>query len=247
MYSDRSFNNFELLPLFFYKDQKMASQPTIFGEKLPSINSTAVAATLAWGAFVRPVIWGSIYHGIRAFCGTYIRRDTKSSERNLKNFQRTVYSCTAEVGLSVIFVPVRYLAAMHCTRLLIDFANPSASDVLSTVDRFNAGTFMTFAQHAFLASADEEWNMDFFVFQLPSIALTLGKLIARRRKIGAAKCRTKRVLGVLLLQVMLRAFTGSFTVQLPQSEGDLMTALIAISLEGLASKYLIYHTWPFLE
>ncbi|CUF23750.1 Hypothetical protein, putative [Bodo saltans] len=225
----------------------MAAQPTIFGEQLPSINSVAVAATLTWGALLRPVIWGSFYHGVRAFLGTYVRRDEKSCERNWKNFQRTVYSSIAEVGLSVAFVPARYLAAMHCTRLLIDFANPSFSDALAVVDRFNAGTFMAFAQHAFLSSVDEEWNMDFFVFQLPSIALTIGKLIARRRKIGAAKCRTKRVLGMLFLQVVLRAFTGSFTVQLPQSEGDLITALIAISLEGLTSKYLIYHTWPFLE
>lgn len=225
----------------------MAAQPTLFGEQLPSINSTSVGAALVWGALVRPVIWGSLYHGVRSLCGTYLRRDETSKERNWKNFQRTVLSCSAEVGISVLFVPARYLAAMHCTRLLIDFANPAASDALGMVDRFDAGPFMTFAQHAFLAGADEEWNMDFFVFQIPSIALTIGKLIARRRRLGAAKCKTKRVLGMLLVHVLMRAFTGSFTVQLPQSEGDLMTAMIAITLEGLASKYLIYHTWPFLE
>lgn len=223
----------------------MSTAPAIFGEQLPSINKTSVALALTWGAIVRPVVWGSVYHGLRSLCGTYLKGDKTSVERNSKNFRRTAYSCVAEVGISVVLCPARYLAAVHCSRILLDFAVPSLSDKVGVVDRFAPANFMSFAQFAFLQQGDDEWNMDFFVWQVPSIILTVGKLIARRRRLGAAKCRTKRVLGVLFMHILLRAFTGSFTVQLPQSEGDLLTAVIATSLESLVAKYLIWHTWPF--
>lgn len=52
---------------------------------------------------------------------------------------------------------------------------------------------------------------------MPSVLLSLGKLFYRRRYNGAEKCKTKRVLAAIALQLLLRAYTATFSIMLPEN------------------------------
>ena len=148
-----------------------------------------------------------------------------------------------EVGISAILVPMRYLAAVSAGRFMLDFAFNDVSDTLSIIDRFHPREYYAFSLYAF--ASDTEWNLDFFIWQLPAVVLTLFKFVLRRRRIGAACGETWRVGGVLVMHVLLRAFMASFAVDIPQSNVDAANAAIAALCEMSCMSYLIRHTWPF--
>lgn len=211
---------------------------------LPKISSSVETVRLTYGALLRLCLHSSVYYGSRGFVAERVLGRKGAMDFSEREAMRYVLSMSAEIGVSVLLLPVRYLAASTTPRFMLDYMFTRWSDVLSVVDRFHPGSYVSYALYAF-ASSSAEWNFDFFVWQVPSILLTVGKLITRRRRVGAARCRTKRVLGVLLAQILLRAYMSTFSVMIPEQGSEAVEALVVTVLEGMATSYLARHTWPF--
>lgn len=217
-----------------------------YGVKLPPINSYAVGAKLLFGAAVRNTILTTAFYGVRSELSQLVRKNKDSSTDDFKkNTERYLKSFFAEAGISLLLIPFRYTAAIHAQRSLFDFLFPGASDAVSVLDRFWPSEFMTFSLFAFASLQNGESNWDYFLWQLPSVALNLGKLFWRRRAFGAENCRTKRIMAMIGLQVVVRSFVASFSVNLPQIEGEVVVGLVMMLLESLATHYIYRFTWPF--
>ncbi|KAL7696678.1 hypothetical protein N2W54_006209 [Lotmaria passim] len=211
---------------------------------LPKISSSLETVRLSYGALLRLCLHSSAYYGSRGFVAERVLGRKGAMDIAEREAMRYVLSMSAEIGVSVLIMPVRYLAASTTPRFMLDYMFTAWSDVLATVDRFNPGAYASYALYAF-ASSGAEWDFDFFTWQVPSVILTIGKLILRRRRVGAAKCRTKRVVGVLLAQIILRAYMSTFSVMIPEQGSEAIEAIVVTVLEGMATSYLARHTWPF--
>ncbi|CAJ1991033.1 hypothetical protein conserved [Leishmania donovani] len=211
---------------------------------LPKISSNLETVRLAYGAFLRLCLHSTVYYGSQGFVAEKVFGNKGAMIISEREAMRYVLSMGAEVGISVLLMPVRYLAASTTPRFMLDYMFTRWSDVLALLDRFNPSTYASYAIYAF-ASSDDEWNFDFFTWQIPSVLMTIGKLIARRRLVGSARCRTKRVFGVLLSQLILRAYMSTFSVMIPEQGSEAVVAILVTVLEGMATSYLARHTWPF--
>lgn len=211
---------------------------------LPKISSSVETVRLTYGALLRLCLHSSAYYGGRGFVAERVLGRKGAMEVSEREAMRYVLSMSAEIGVSVLIMPVRYLAASTTPRFMLDYMFTRWSDLLSVLDRFHPGSFVSYALYAF-ASSDAEWNLDFFAWQVPSVLLSLGKLVLRRRRVGATRCRTKRVLGVLLAQILLRAYMSTFSVMIPEQGTEAVEAMVVTVLEGMATSYLARHTWPF--
>ncbi|EPY35891.1 hypothetical protein AGDE_07187 [Angomonas deanei] len=154
---------------------------------------------------------------------------------------------STEIGVSLLFAPIRFIAAYNTPRFLLDYMFNTVSDTLSILDLFRPGLFASYAITAFTSGSDDEMNFDFFVYQVPSVVVTIVKLIMRRKRLGKEKCRTKRVLGVLFARMLLRAVIPSYSIMIPTQGGELVVASIQLFLEQLCTSYLFRHTWPYEE
>jgi hypothetical protein len=211
---------------------------------LPKISSSFETVRLGYGALLRLCLHSTAYYGSRGFVAERVFGCKGAMEVSEREAIRYVLSMSGEIGVSMLIMPVRFLAASTTPRFMLDYMFTWWSDVLAIVDRFHPGAYASYALYAF-ASSGAEWNFDFFTWQVPSVVLTLGKLILRRRRVGAAMCRTKRVLGVLLAQIVLRAYMSTFSVMIPEQGSEAIEAIVVTVLEGMATSYLARHTWPF--
>lgn len=211
---------------------------------LPRIQSSLETARLTYGALLRLCLHSTAYYGSQGFVAEKVLGRKGAIDVSEREAMRYVLSMAAEVGVSVLIMPVRYLAASTTPRYMLDYMFTRWSDVLAVVDRFHPGAYVSYALYAF-ARSEDDWNFDFFTWQIPSILLTLGKLVARRHRVGAARCRTKRVLGVLFAQLVLRAYMSAFSVMIPEQGSEAVMALLVTVLEGMTTSYLARHTWPF--
>ncbi|KPA83303.1 putative mitochondrial hypothetical protein [Leptomonas pyrrhocoris] len=211
---------------------------------LPKISSSLETIRLTYGALLRLCLHSTAYYGSRGFLEERVFGRKGAMAVSEREAMRYVLSMSAEIGVSVLIMPVRYLAASTTPRFMLDYMFTRWSDLLAVVDRFSPGAYASYALYAF-ASSGAEWNFDFFTWQVPSVILTLGKLFLRRRRTGAARCRTKRVMGVLLAQILLRAYMSTFSVMIPEQGSEAIEAMVVTVLEGMATSYLGRHTWPF--
>lgn len=211
---------------------------------LPQISSSVETVRLSYGALLRLCLHSTAYYGSRGFVAERVFGRKGAIEVSEREAMRYVLSMGAEIGVSVLIMPVRYLAASTTPRFMLDYMFTRWSDILGVFDRFHPGAYASYALYAF-ESTSEEWNFDFFTWQVPSVVLSLGKLILRRRRVGAARCRTKRVIGVLLAQILLRAYMSTFSVMIPEQGSEALEAMVVTVLEGMATSYLARHTWPF--
>ena len=222
-------------------------QTSAYGVQLPSIRTTSVCASLLFGFATRTLLisgsWCFLKSAYASF--RYSAEEAKEKHQHYKSQAvRYTSSLFAEAAFSTILVPMRYLAAVTTQRFLFDFGAQELSELLSWVDLFDPARFMSFSQYAFQGDQSEDWNWDFFVWQLPAVALIVGKLMYRRHALGAERCKTKRVLGMLVPWMFIRAFLASFSVQIPQTEGDALVAIGAVVVESLMANYLIANSWP---
>lgn len=211
---------------------------------LPNINVTVETLRLVYGSFMRLCLHSTVYYGSRGFIAEKVLRKKGAMESYEREGICYILSIGAEIGVSMLIMPVRYLAAITTPRFILDYMFTSWSDCISILDRFNPGCYASYALYAFTNTTDD-WNLDFFAWQTPSLILSIGKLLLRRRRVGAAQCRTKRVLGMLGLQVLLRAYMASFSVMIPEQWSEAVEAVVVTFLEGIVTSYLIRHTWPF--
>lgn len=214
-------------------------------EHLPPINLRVETLRLAFGSVVRLCLRTLVYYGGYVLFGRSVLSKKGFCATWGQHSLSYVVSLGTEIGVSTLICPVRYLAAVTTPRFILDYALTGWSDVLRVLDRFPPGNFAAYALYAF--SSDEDWSFDFFTWQLPSVALSLAKLWRRRQTLGGERCRTKRVLAVLLLQVLLRAHLATFSVMIPESGGDVVAAVVSAVLGSLATSYLARHTWPFAD
>ncbi|KAG5473228.1 hypothetical protein CUR178_03147 [Leishmania enriettii] len=223
---------------------RQADAATSSTQYLPKINPNLETVRLTYGALLRLCLHSTVYYGTQGFVAEKMLGDKGAMSVAEREAMRYVLSMGAEVGVSVLIMPVRYLAASTTPRFMLDYVFTRWSDVLALLDRFNPSTYSRYAFYAF-ASSHDEWNFDFFTWQAPSVLMTLGKLIARRRLVGSVRCRTKRILGVLMAQLFLRAYMSTFSVMIPEEGSEALAAMVVTVLEGMATSYLARHTWPF--
>ncbi|KAG5498735.1 hypothetical protein JKF63_03023 [Porcisia hertigi] len=210
----------------------------------PKINSSLETVRLTYGALLRLCLHSTVYYGSQGFVAEKVFGHKGAMVTAEREAMRYVLSMGAEVGISVLIMPARYLAASSTPRFMLDYMFTRWSDVLALLDRFHPAAYASYTMYAF-ASSDDEWNFDFFTWQIPSLVMTLGKLIARRRLVGAERCRTKRILGVMLAQLFLRAYMSTFSIMIPEQGSEAVVAMFVTVCEGMATSYLARHTWPY--
>ncbi|CCW61596.1 unnamed protein product [Phytomonas sp. EM1] len=217
-------------------------KPNVEFQYLQNINSYVESLRLGYGSIIRLCIHSSVYYGSRGFIREKILGKKGGLETSERDAIRYLLSMIAEVGISMLWVPVQYLAAINTPRFLLDYMLTNWSDVLSKIDRFQSIRYASYASYAFSSDPDSEWNLDFFSWQVPSVILTVAKLVMRRRRIGA---RTGRVVLALLVQIVLRAYCSTFSVMIPETGTEVFEAILATLLEGMVTSYLVRSTWPF--
>lgn len=216
-------------------------------EYLPTINSSVETARLAYGAMIRLCISSAAFYGTRGLISEVVLRRKFALDDAERESVCYVASMAVEAGVSLLWAPVRYLAAVNTPRFLLDYMLTSGSELLRYIDNFNPGNFASYALYGFTPNIDSDWNFDFFGWQVPSLILSVGKLMWRRRRLGTEQCRTKRVLGMLVCQVFVRAYMATISVMVPESTGEAVGSMVVIGLEGLCTAYLARQTWPFAE
>ncbi|EPY24109.1 hypothetical protein STCU_04501 [Strigomonas culicis] len=219
-------------------------QETSSVDFLPAITPHMEALRFAFGTVARLLIRTTV------FCGTgLVKKHFMKQENAVRDCEEeAVQYGTAmflEQAVSFVVVPARYIAAVTAPRLMLDFLSNQLSDALSLVDGFRPGRFASFAVYAFAGSPDEDWNFDFFTWQGPAIGLTLAKLLVRRHRLGAKQCKVKKVLGVLAGQVLVRAYLGTFSINIPESASEAVGAVLIWLLEGALTASLAAETHPF--
>ncbi|KAH9579988.1 hypothetical protein LSM04_005650 [Trypanosoma melophagium] len=209
-------------------------------ERLPPIDTRVETLRLLYGSLVRLCLHTCASYAGRGLLSRCLRRGPPATWRR----QALPYAAAlgAEILLSGLLCPRQYLAAVTTPRFLLDYVLTGWSDVLRRLDRFAPGKFAAYALQAF--ASDAEWNFGFFTWQLPSVALTLAKLCWRRCKLGPTRTRTKRVLVMLLVQMLLRAYVSTFSVMIPETAGEVAESIVSAVLEGMVTSYLARHTWP---
>ncbi|KAG8346469.1 hypothetical protein TRVL_02705 [Trypanosoma vivax] len=160
-------------------------------EHLPAIDSRVETARFLYGTLLRLFVQSLAYYGTRGLVSRYVLRRKDSS---VWVYRSRVYmgSQAIEIGVSLLVYPMRYLAAVTTPRFILDYTLTNWSDTLRRVDLFSPGKYAAYALRAF--TSDSDWNLNFFTWQVPSVALTLAKLWRRRRLLGPSSCRTARIL-----------------------------------------------------
>lgn len=215
-------------------------------EYLPQINSRVETVRLACGSLIRLCLHSAVYYGARGVISDVLLGNRGAFQASEREAICYVLSMLTETGVSMLWTPIRYLAAVNTPRFLLDYLLTRWSEVLRFVDRFHPGRFASYALYAFASEANEEWNLNFFAWQVPSVVLTLGKLILRRIRLGSKNCRTKRILGILFFQIVFRAYMSTFSVMIPEQGSEAAEAMLVTIFEGLCTAYLARHTWPFV-
>lgn len=211
---------------------------------LTSINPTSTAIKIGCGAIVWLAIRTATYYGTRGLFSECILEKDGALDEAAEDAKEYFGAMTAEHVVSCAFSPVRYLAGITAPRYLLDYMLTWLSDYICVFDRFSPAEYASFSVFAF-ESGDEEWSLAFFSWQMPAVCLNVLKLIYRRYKFGPQQTKTFRVLGVIGIQVMVRAYLSSFSVILPDSGRSAMEAIIGCFLDSMATRYLIWHTSPF--
>lgn len=219
-------------------------EPNYHPRFLPAINTTTELFRLLCGSILRLALHSGLYYGGYGLIMEKIRKRKGSYTLSERAALCYLLSMGLEIGVSMLVVPFRFLSAISAPRFLLDYMLNSWSDKLSMLDRFAPGKFASFATYSF-ERPDCDWSFDFFTWQVPSVVLSLVKLLARRRHVGAKNCRTKRVLFALGLQVILRAYMATFVTELPENDLEAVNAILVTVLEGIATSYVVRHTWPY--
>lgn len=217
---------------------------TLFGSSyLPQINPTRTAIKIGCGAMLWLTLRSTVYYGVRGLISKYILNREDGLQDATIDGVGYVTCVGAEYAVSCMWCPVPFLAGITAPRYLLDYVLTWFSEYVCVFDRFNAAEYAAFSVYAF-EGGEEEWNFAFFTWQTPSVLLTLGKLMYRRLRYGSKSTNALRVLGVLGLQVLVRAFLSSFSILLPDSSSSALQAIIFVFLDSAASRYLIWRTFP---
>lgn len=211
---------------------------------LPSITPHMEAVRFAYGAVARLLLRTTVFYG-KNLAKKYLFKEENVQRVCEEEAVRYDSSMLLEQMVSFVVVPARYIAAVTAPRLMLDFLSNQLSDALSLLDAFRPGRFASFAIYAFAGNSNEDWNFDFFTWQGPAVCLTLGKLLVRRHRLGAEKCKIKKVMGVLVGQIFTRAYLGTFSINIPENASEAVGAVLIWLLEGALTAYLAAETYPF--
>jgi hypothetical protein len=168
----------------------------------------------------------------------------KRRERRKRDLRMWGCSMGAEVAVSLLLVPGRYLVGKSVHRLMFDFMMPALSDLLCKFDRFNPSRFLGFSADRTTPAEGAEWDLSFFVWHLPATLLTFGKLFYRMHTVGRKNTKAWRCIGVTLVQYIARVMMVTFSTWLPMSENELVFCLLLLGIDKTTDAYLIRNTWP---
>ena len=202
-------------------------------------SGTAWASTkLLWGFVVRTALQSSLFDGIVAL----VKPSSRTKRKNA--FIRSLSFSCCEVGVSLILFPARYACCVTVARSLFEMALPGMSEIVAVFDGYDSSIFQYLSLQCFPEDL-ADLNFAYMLWQAPAMLFQLGLLLARRRQLGAARTRTKRVLGVMLLQLITRMYLTSFCVNPPTTEGDAVSATVFVTVGCLCQSYLSRHLWPW--
>ena len=155
-------------------------------------------------------------------------------------------SFVLDTGASLLALPGAYIVGKHVTRLIIDAFAPASSRALCRLDGFSYGAFLAVAGdvNSGPGSGSATQVVNAFTWQLPSLAVTLAKLLLRARRHGMKRTRFFRCLAVALVQYAARVPLMSFATMLPMSDSELVMCAACVATDSLSDSYLAYHTWP---
>jgi hypothetical protein len=232
----------------------MSGQPSIMAEEvvspeaalnLPEVRLMADTARLVWGLSVRYGLACATWYGIYRAKDIMQRVPDKKSEKHRQARARMwLLSFAADVGVSLLLVPGRYLTGRTAPRLLFDFAFMSWGDALSKFDLFAGNRYLAFAINRLTPANGAQTDYSFLLWQMPSTVLTAVKLY-RRYKENPAKTRPLRVIPVMGVHFFLRLMMMSFALYLPRTEEELILTGVLNALEKTCDAFLIRNTWPW--
>jgi hypothetical protein len=201
--------------------------------------STAWAtAKLMWGLVVRT--------GLQSICfdGTVALLSPSSRGRRKNAFIRSVSFCCCEVGVSLLLFPSRFVCSMSVARSLLDMALPGTSEILAVFDSYDPSMLQFLSLQSYPEDL-ADLTIGFMAWQIPCVFLHLALLVHRRRRLGAARTRTKRSLAVIVLLAVTRMYLTSFCVNPPETEADAISATVFVAISGMCQSYLARHLWPW--
>lgn len=230
-----------VLPMF--SPDNLIVQPNYKPSFLPTVNSSRVAVQLGYGAVVWLVVRSALYYGARGLASKLILQRPAGVKKATEDGKVFIQSMGAELFFSLCCCPVTYLAGSCTPRFLLDYVLTWYSEWLCLLDRFSPRDYISFASSAF--ESTDEWNFAFFTWQIPSVVLNIGKLAYRCFRGRRRETKITKVLGVLGLQVCVRAYLCSFSVILPSSSASALEVIIFSLLDSLMGRYIIFNTYPF--
>jgi hypothetical protein len=227
--------------------------PSIVAEEVPSqeslnlppINLAVETGRLLWGLSFRYMLACGTWYGIYRAFDTFKRVPDKVSEqRRGKRFRMWALSHAADVGVSLLLVPGRYLTGKTAPRLLFDFTFMTWGDVLSKFDLFAGRQYLSYAVNRLTPANGAEYDYSFLLWQAPSTVLTAVKLYQRFKRCPQQTSLVKAVLA-MGLHFFIRLMVMSFALYLPRSEEELIITAIMVGMEKTLDAYLIRNTWPW--
>lgn len=226
-----------------FSPDNLVVQPQYKSSFLPQVSTTRVALQLGCGAMVWLAVRSVLYYGSRGLVSKYILDRKKGMENAVEDGKVFAFSMAADHVFSCCCCPITYLAGSFSPRFLLDYVFTWWSEYLCLLDRFSPRDYVSFSNQAF--ETRDEWNFGFFTWQLPSAFLTLGKLAFRCFCRGRKEAIPTKVIGVVGIQLFLRAYISSFSVMLPDSSLSALEVIVCCLLDSAIGRYLAFQTYPF--
>jgi hypothetical protein len=223
------------------------SQPGFVTEE---VNEIALSTTdlivesvrFLWGSAFRYHlscgIWTLIYLGVDKMKKVPAEKSKQKAKARLNMWSRSFW---LEAAVSLGTVPGRYLTGKTAPRLLFDFTFMQWGDNLSIFDRFHPRNYIFYALNRLTPSG--EWDLSFFLWQLPA-TLASGYKLYKRRQTAPEHTKTGRCAAAMFVQYFNRILLISFAVSLPRSLDELIFAAALTGLDKYLDAYIIRNTWP---
>jgi hypothetical protein len=222
-------------------------RPTDAHIELPEVSLIGDGMRLMWGMSFRYLAACGVWYGIYRAKDMWLRVDEKKSDaERQKQFKMWALSHAADVGVSMLLVPGRYIVGKNGSRLLFDFTFQSYGAALSKFDLFVGQQYLAYAINRMSPAPGATSDYSFFLWQVPSTLLTGAKLYMRMQK-APKKTAPIRVGIAMGVHFFVRLMGLSLALYLPRSEEELILAGIMTALDKSLEAYLIRSTWPLVD
>jgi len=215
--------------------------------ELPQVSLLGDSIRFMWGMSFRYLAACGVWYGIYRAKDMWYKVDEKESEKQrATQFKMWALSHAADVGVSMLLVPGRYIVGRNGARLLFDFTFQSYGGALAKFDMFTGQQYLAYAINRMSPAPGATHDYSFFLWQLPSTLFTGFKLWKRLQK-APKKTAPVRVVLAMGVHYFVRLMGLSLALYLPRSEEELILAGIMTALDKTLEAYLIRNTWPYVD